>query len=199
MLPASTFAEITANLAALQLEPSIAAQILAAVFAPLLPSSQSESESESGVRQKRAGRPRSRRALQPKRKKPKRRVAATRGSADGPRQRAARALAANPTKSLTAVAEIAGVSRGTVVAARNELAAEARKPRPAELERRERAQRFLREQLGRGPKPVSDVEAAATRAHVNPETLEQARADLHVVTSRANTGGAHAVQWSLPG
>jgi hypothetical protein len=26
-----------------------------------------------------------------------------------------------------------------------------------------------------------------------------ARADLHVVTSRANTGGAHAVQWSLPG
>jgi hypothetical protein len=25
------------------------------------------------------------------------------------------------------------------------------------------------------------------------------RADLGIVTSRANTGGAHAVQWSLPG
>jgi len=29
--------------------------------------------------------------------------------------------------------------------------------------------------------------------------LEEARADLGIVTSRANTGGAHAVQWSLPG
>ena len=35
------------------------------------------------------------------------------------------------------------------------------------------------------------------RAHVDPHALEQARADLGVVTSRANTGGAHAVQWSL--
>jgi hypothetical protein len=29
--------------------------------------------------------------------------------------------------------------------------------------------------------------------------LEQARADLGIVTSRANTGGVMAVQWSLPG
>jgi hypothetical protein len=29
--------------------------------------------------------------------------------------------------------------------------------------------------------------------------LEQARAELGVVTSRANTGGVQAVQWSLPG
>jgi hypothetical protein len=36
MLPAETFAEITTAVAALQLEPNIAAQILAAVFAPLL-------------------------------------------------------------------------------------------------------------------------------------------------------------------
>jgi hypothetical protein len=29
--------------------------------------------------------------------------------------------------------------------------------------------------------------------------LAQARADLGIVTTRANTGGAHAVQRSLPG
>jgi hypothetical protein len=29
--------------------------------------------------------------------------------------------------------------------------------------------------------------------------LEAARADLGVVTSRANAGGVQAVQWSLPG
>jgi len=46
---------------------------------------------------------------------------------------------------------------------------------------------------------VSDLEEAAEKAHVDPQTLEQARAELGVVTSRANTGGAHAVQWSLPG
>jgi hypothetical protein len=31
------------------------------------------------------------------------------------------------------------------------------------------------------------------------QALEQARAALGIVTTRANTGGAHAVQWSLPG
>jgi hypothetical protein len=46
---------------------------------------------------------------------------------------------------------------------------------------------------------VSDIEEAAAKAHVDPQTLEQARADLGMVTSRANTGGAQAVQWSLPG
>jgi hypothetical protein len=33
----------------------------------------------------------------------------------------------------------------------------------------------------------------------NPNALAQARGDLGVITTRANTGGAHAVQWSLPG
>jgi hypothetical protein len=33
----------------------------------------------------------------------------------------------------------------------------------------------------------------------NPHALEQARADLGVVTSRGNAGGVQAVQWSLPG
>ena len=41
--------------------------------------------------------------------------------------------------------------------------------------------------------------SAAAKAHVDPQTLEQARTDLGIVTSRANTGGAQAVQWSLPG
>jgi len=46
---------------------------------------------------------------------------------------------------------------------------------------------------------VSDVEEAASKAHVDPQTLEQARTDLGIVTSRANAGGVQAVQWSLPG
>jgi hypothetical protein len=61
------------------------------------------------------------------------------------------------------------------------------------------AQQFLRDELADGPKRVSDVEDAAEKAHVDLQTLEQARGDLHVITSRANTGGAQAVQWSLPG
>jgi hypothetical protein len=46
---------------------------------------------------------------------------------------------------------------------------------------------------------VTDIEEAAEKAHVDPKTLELARADLGIVTSRANTGGVQAVQWSLPG
>jgi hypothetical protein len=38
------------------------------------------------------------------------------------------------------------------------------------------------------PQWVSDLEEAAGKAHVDPQTLEQARADLGIVTSRANTG-----------
>ena len=66
-------------------------------------------------------------------------------------------------------------------------------------DRRERAQRFLKDALAHSPKRVSDVEEAAAKAHVELHVLEQARGDLGIVTSRANTGGAQAVQWSLPG
>jgi hypothetical protein len=45
---------------------------------------------------------------------------------------------------------------------------------------------------------VTSIEEAASKAHVDTTSLEQARADLGVVTSRGNTGGPHAVQWSLP-
>src|SRR5947209_15870656 len=98
-------------------------------------------------------------------------------------------LKANPDASLTAVAKAAGVSRSTVVKARDELAAEARTSREAPktakpTERRQRAQQFLKDALAHGPKRVSDVEEAAAKAHVEPHALEQARADLGVVTSR---------------
>jgi hypothetical protein len=46
---------------------------------------------------------------------------------------------------------------------------------------------------------VTDVEEAAERAHVDLGSLEQARADLGIVASRATAGGVQAVQWSLPG
>jgi hypothetical protein len=62
-----------------------------------------------------------------------------------------------------------------------------------------RAQQFLKDALVHGRKRVSDVEEAAAKAHIDIVTLEQARADLGIVVSRGNTGGAHAVQWSLPG
>jgi Tfp pilus assembly protein PilF len=71
----------------------------------------------------------------------------------------------------------------------------------AKQERRQRAQRFLRDALAHGPKRVSDVEEAAAKAHIETHALEQARADLGIVTSRANAGGGNSlsVQWSLPG
>jgi Protein of unknown function (DUF2924) len=64
---------------------------------------------------------------------------------------------------------------------------------------REGREQFLKDALAHGPKRVSDVEEAAAKAHVEPHALEQARADLGVVTSRANTGSTLSVQWSLPG
>jgi hypothetical protein len=50
-----------------------------------------------------------------------------------------------------------------------------------------------------GADPISDIEAVAAKAHIDEHALERARADLGVITSRANTGGAHSVQWSPPG
>jgi len=69
------------------------------------------------------------------------------------------ALKANPDATLTTVAEIAGVSRATVVNARDELAAEARKEarksretsKTAKPTERERAHRFLKDALAHGP------------------------------------------------
>jgi hypothetical protein len=135
------------------------------------------------------------------------------------RDRALAALRDNPDGSTSELAKLAKCSRSTVLLAREELAKEARKaarkaarkPRettatlPAKApiagsktDRRERAQQFLREQLARGAKQASIVDDAAEKAHLDPRVLEQARADLGVVISRANTGGVQAVHWSLP-
>jgi hypothetical protein len=203
MLPASDLAEILTNLSALNLQPNITAAVLGAVLAPLMRSADPQQPAQQ---RQRAERPRvqPRKAAQPKRKY-------QRGAPDA-RDRAHAALKANPDISLTKVAAIAGVSRSTVCNAARELAAEARKQarkaarqqvrsqtKPVPTDRRERARGFLRDELADGPKQVSDVEAAAERAHVDPTALAQARGDLGVVTSRGNAGGVMAVQWSLPG
>jgi hypothetical protein len=128
------------------------------------------------------------------------------------RARARAALQANPNATLTDVANAVGCSRATVANARADLAAqarkqarkEARKPPEKEVmakqsERRERAQQWLRQQLADGPQRVSDIEAAAEKAHLDQNALERARADLGIVPSRANAGNTLSVQWSLPG
>src|SRR5262249_37165775 len=61
--------------------------------------------------------------------------------------------------------------------------------KPPPSDRRQRAQHFLRDQLARGAKQASVVEDAAAKAHIDEQALGQARADLGIVTSRANTGG----------
>jgi DNA-binding CsgD family transcriptional regulator len=207
MLPAPELTEIIANLGALNLQPNTAAQILAAVLAPLLRSSDRPA---LRVARRRAGQPR---------RRPRKAVRRSRGSArkrkytrhapTEARERAIAALRANPDATPTEIAKVAKVSRPTVVNARRDLAKEARKqarkaarkgtretskPPP---DRRERAQRFLQDQLARGPKRATDVEEAASKAHVDPQALEQARTALGIVASRSNAG-VQAVQWSLP-
>jgi hypothetical protein len=196
MLPASDLTEIIANLSALNLQPNTAAQILAAVLVPLLRSSGPPPE-PIPIREKR---PRS---------KPQKRK--TSRADDSPRERAIAALKANPGVPLSDIAKLAGCARSTAVNARNDLAKKARKQArksasaPAatsvlakQTARRERAQRFLRDELARGPRSVSDIEERAAKAHVDQHTLEQARGDLGVITSRGNTGNTLSVQWSLP-
>ena len=200
MLPASTFAEITSNLAALHLEPGTAAQILAAVFAPLLRGSDPDP-----VPKIRAGRPRVKSRSAPRRKQ---KNAKRRPRSSAARERARAAIAAYPDATLARVAKLAKCGYGTAVDARKDLAAENRKAarkkarqlreasKPAN-QPRERAQRFLRERLARGPQRIGDLEEAASKAHIDGRMLEQARADPGVLVSRTNTG-VQAVTWSLP-
>jgi hypothetical protein len=94
-------------------------------------------------------------------------------------------------------------TRNEIEKAERKQARKSRETTPSILskpaERRQRALHFLREQLARGPKQASVVEDAAARAHIDEQALGQARADLGVIATRANAGGAHSVQWSLPG
>src|SRR5215831_11394047 len=201
MLPAADLADILANLSALNLRSNTAAQILAAVLAPLLRSSGVDPvpapaiKRTTGALEKR----RSKRRGSSRRRKYKRHAPTE------ARDRALAALAANPEATTTEIAKVAKVSRSTALNARKQADKQARKEArkatstPAKPDRRQRAQQFLREQLARGPKPASAVEEAAAKAHIGGTALDQARAELGIVTSRANAGGVQAVQWSLPG
>jgi hypothetical protein len=57
------------------------------------------------------------------------------------------------------------------------------------MENRPRAFFSTSHGLGHRDKKASDVEDAAAKAHVDPHALDQARADLGIVTSRSNAGG----------
>src|SRR5262249_56822025 len=100
--------------------------------------------------------------------------------------RAARGLGAEPNRGGTRRAREGGAATGRA----------AEKPL---TDPRQRAVCFLRDEPAPGPKPVSAVEEQAAKAHIDEQLLGQARRDLRVVTSRGNTGGVQAVQWSLPG
>src|SRR5262249_41794655 len=199
MLAASDLTEVLTNLAALNLPSNTAAAVLGAL-APLLRSA----ETPPAVLESQPSRRRSssKRARGGRRKRKYRRSAPSEG-----RARAIAALRAPPGATPTEIAKLAKVSRSTAVHARHEIEKEARKEArkslatstPAKPDRRQRAQQFLREQLARGPKQASVVEEAAAKAHIDEQALGQARGDLGIVTSRGNTGGPHAVQWSLPG
>jgi hypothetical protein len=204
MLPAADIAEIISSLASLKLEPTTTAAVISAVLAPLLRSSEPDVPAPLPVLRDKRARSKPHRALPRKRKKAAGRAAPNMTG----RARARAALQANPDATLTDVANAVGCSRATVANARADLAAQGRKQarKPPEKdalakqsERRERAQQWLRQQLADGPQRVADIEAAAEKAHVDQTALERARADLGIVPSRANAGGAHAVQWSLPG
>jgi len=202
LLPASDLAEIISSLASLKLEPSTAAAVLGAVLAPLLRNSEINLVPEATtIPKQRAGRPRS----APRRKRKRRTPRST-----AARERARAAIAAHPNATLARVAKLAKCGYGTVVNARKDLVAENRKAarkkarqsreasKPANPpDPRERAQRFLRERLARGPQRIGDLEEAASKAHIDGRMLEQARADLGVLVSRSNTG-VQAVTWSLP-
>jgi lambda repressor-like predicted transcriptional regulator len=203
MLPASTFAEITTNIAALQLDHNTATAVLGAILAPLL---RAQTETQAGfvemTKPSRLPRSNQRRKKAKRHAAARRRVKANPEPRDAPRQRAIAALRDHPGATLTQVAKIAKVSRSTVHNAAARKPSRGTSVLAKQDERRQRAQRFLRDELARGPKRVSDVEEAAGKAHIDVHTLQQARSDLGIVTSRpGNTGGGNtlSVQWSLPG
>lgn len=85
-------------------------------------------------------------------------------------------------------------------ARRKSRATETGKASPAAASpKRERARQWLHGELAQGPKEAQAVETAAAKARIDDVLLSQARSDLGIVASRVNTGGVHAVQWSLPG
>ena len=147
------------------------------------------------------------------------------GPAETPQQRARAVLEANPAASLREIARSANCSRSTARTARQAFRAstgenspraeklpsnnKAPKPpsgknspprssRPAEANQLDRAQTFLRQQLKDGPRPASDIEAAATKADIGEQQLDRAKETLGLITARASSGGPLAVTLELP-
>src|SRR5262249_35857866 len=127
MLPADTIAAITTNLAALQLEPTTAAQILVAVLGPLLRPEQPSAAPALPPQRIERPRRRLRRAARSKPQSSSKKRRYKRRAPSEARDRALAALKANPTGTTSELAKTAGVSRATVVKARKELAKETRR------------------------------------------------------------------------
>jgi DNA-binding NarL/FixJ family response regulator len=123
MLAASDLSEILANLSALNLQPNTAAQILAAVLAPLLRRSETGAERITPV----MGRSPSRRRSKPRRSLPQKRKYRRRLGPSEPRARAIEALKAKPDATNAEIGKKLQISPSTVFNARKQLAKEARK------------------------------------------------------------------------
>jgi len=210
MLPADLTAIITA-VAALHLELDVTTAVITALT-PLLNSGYADELAPS----RRAHRRRDDRARKRARARGAARPRHYQRKAPSPgREAALAAWRQNPEATPTEIAKAAKISRSTAVNAHRHFLRETRratrrakkteavktetaKPAPHVTDRRMRAQRFLQETLAHGPKEVQAVEAAAAKARIDDTVLAQARGDLGVIATRADSGG-HAVQWSLPG
>ena len=160
MFPADTFAEITANLAALQLSPNTAAQILAAVFAPLLRSSDPPAPPELAQARRRAGQPR-RRPRRAARSKPRAPRASANTSVTPPAKRASgRSPRSEPTRT---------PPRPNLPSSRNAAAAPS-PTRSANLQRKnasKRARQRVKHQRQQSPSAANvRLASSRTRSHV---------------------------------
>jgi hypothetical protein len=215
MLPASSLAEIISNLAALQLEPNTAAQILAAVFAPLLRSSDPEPQKcSSGVNIPPGTRSQQMKHLAIAAVALALATTAAHATADGcavvrKTPDGFLSLRQAPTAKALAIAKLKPGWHLSVDSATCETSGKISICGGTEwthvtgvwpldggvdcgdtCTRGWVATRYLK---------FTGCEEAAAKAHVDVQALQQARADLGIVVGRANTGGEHAVQWSLLG
>jgi hypothetical protein len=72
-----------------------------------------------------------------------------------------------------------------------------RESEPARGSKRAAAIEFLLDRLGTGPKPVRDLQEAATARNISPTTLERAKNDLGINSSKNDFDGGWL--WTLPG
>jgi len=182
MLPADVIAEIIANLAAHNLQPSTATAVLGAL-APLLrttetpppPALESPHKSFRGrgcdARASGRGTPRGADIIA----SPPARCAIARSPRSKPTPTQTRRSSPSWPRSVAAPLPMPRVSEARKAARR--AARETSAPVTPRVPR-ERAQRFLREQLARGAKPASAVEDAAEKAHVERDRCPNETAGL---------------------